>query len=85
MAVDVGNVLRRALRELQGQRRHIDQQIAAIETALAGQGGRRRKAVRNVGGRRRRRRRLSAAARAAISAAQKRRWAAVRKQKSAKA
>ncbi len=56
MAIDITKPLRKALSDLQAERRQIDQQIAAIENALSrvgGRAGRRRRALlRPAGGRR---------------------------------
>jgi hypothetical protein len=76
MAIDITKTLRKALADLQAERKKIDQQIGAIEGALAGMGGRPR-----GGGRRAARprpparRAMSATARKALSRRMKASWA----------
>jgi hypothetical protein len=81
MTIDITKTLRKALAELRTDRRKIDQQIAAIETALAGLGGK----ARHGGGRAARprpaaRKSMSAAARKALSRRMKAYWAKRREQ-----
>lgn len=74
MDIDVKATLRKALGQLQRQRKEIDEQIAAIDR-LTGQRSRagRRSSSQSV--RLRKRRRMSAAARRAISKRMKAYWA----------
>lgn len=81
MPFDITKTLRKALAELQAERKRIDQQIGAIEGALAGlgrgpRGGRNRPARPRPAARRP----LSAAARKALSRRMKASWAKRREQ-----
>ena len=85
MATDITKTLRKALVELQKERKQIDRQIAAIETALAGGGLRLRGATgRRAKGRKAGRKAMSPAARKAVSRRMKAYWAK-RRAKAAKA
>jgi hypothetical protein len=76
MAIDVTKPLRRALQELQAERKQIDQQISAIESALASVGGKPRRGVgRPAKARKRGRKPMSAATRKAVSRRMKAYWA----------
>jgi len=75
MPTNISKTLRKALRELQAERKQIDRQIAAIETALAGGGLRPRGATsRRAKGRKAGRKAMSAAARKAVSRRMKAYW-----------
>jgi hypothetical protein len=71
MANDVTGTLRKALGQLSAQKQKIDQQIAAIETALGALGRRSSAAVGNRGGRRP----MSPAARRKVGRRMKAYWA----------
>ena len=76
MPTDVTTTLRKALSELEGERKRIDRQVAAIKSALAVLGGR---PTREGGGAARplkaAKRSMSAAARKAVSQRMKAYWA----------
>ena len=71
MAVDVSKTLRQALAKLEMERKRIDQQIAALESALTLDGI----APRAVASRKRGRRRMSPAERRAVARRMKAYWA----------
>ncbi len=85
MLTDLTKTLRKALIRLQAERKQIDRQIAAIEGALEGVGGRarRRRAGRPARRRTRGRKPMSTAARKTMSRRMKAYWAK-RKAESAK-
>jgi hypothetical protein len=85
MPTNITKTLRKALKELQAERKQIDRQIGAIETALAGGGLRQRRATsRRAKGRKAGRKAMSAAARKAVGRRMKAYWAK-RRAKAAKA
>jgi hypothetical protein len=79
MAEDVRSIIRKTLAKLNSEKARIDRQIAALQTALSGLGGRiQMKGARSRG------RRMSAAARKAIGERMKAYWAKRRGKKKAK-
>jgi hypothetical protein len=74
MATDITKTLGKALKQLQGERKRIDRQIAAIEGALAGVAGRGGRVGRPSGRRKRGRKPMSAAARKAVGRRMKAYW-----------
>ena len=75
MATDVAQTLRKALEELQAEKKRIEKQIAAIQGALAVSGWQAAKDVRSKIGEKRGRRAMSAAQRKAVGRRMKAYWA----------
>ena len=75
MATDVAQTLRKALEELQAEKKRIETQIAAIQSALAVSGPHAGKDVRPAIGERRGRKAMSAAQRRAVGRRMKAYWA----------
>ncbi len=75
MASDISKILRKALGKLQAERKRIEQQIGAIESALMTLGGRRRRGGSRAASRKKRSRKaMSVAARKAVSRRMKAYW-----------
>ena len=75
MATDVAQTLRKALEELQAEKKRIEAQIAAIRGALAASGQHAAKNVRPKIGEKRGRRAMSASQRKAVGRRMKAYWA----------
>jgi len=82
MPIDISKTLRKSLADLRSERSRLDQQIAAIETALGALGGRGGRGRGRAAGMPRRRRPMNAAARKALSQRMRAYWA---KRRAAKA
>jgi hypothetical protein len=75
MATDVAQTLRKALEELQAEKKRIETQIAAIQGALAVSGRQAAKDARPKSGEKRGRRAMSAAQRKVVGRRMKAYWA----------